>query len=338
MNHHLNALSRTGKHVLPGKHVFLGLVLTAALYAAPVHLTRSADKIDIAVDGKPFTTYYFGPTAAKPYLMPLRTAKGIIISRDFPVGNDVSHADSKDSSFEPHQRPLYFAHGDLDGLNFWGESVFQPYYDDHSKQPYGHSTLSAVDEASEASDSATVRATFSLQDPNGRIVGEEVQSFKFSGVSNTRVIDCQFTLRATHGPIVLGDTKEGTFGIRLNRDLSAPLGHMRNSHGAEGEPAIWGHPADWVNYYGTSAGRPMGIVVFDSPKSFRHPTTWHARDYGLLAANPFGLREFTKDPKQDGSWTIVEGSLLTFRYRVLIYDGALTPAQIAQEYAKYASQ
>ena len=90
---------------------------------------------------------------------------------------------------------------------------------------------------------------------------------------------------------------------------------MINSHGSEGEPAIWGKTADWVDYYGTSAGHAIGIAVFDHPKSFHHPTTWHARGYGLLAANPFALREFTKDPMKDGSWTIVEGSALTFRYR-----------------------
>jgi hypothetical protein len=92
-----------------------------------------------------------------------------------------------------------------------------------------------------------------------------------------------------------------------------------------------------VNYSGVVSGKPVGIAVFDSPSSFRHPTTWHARAYGLLAANPFALREFTKDRNQDGSWTIPEGQSLKFRYRVLIYDGELTPAQLAEQYRQYAA-
>jgi hypothetical protein len=111
---------------------------------------------------------------------------------------------------------------------------------------------------------------------------------------------------------------------------------MINSKGAQGEPAIWGKPADWVEYSGTVSGKAVSVAVFDSPKSFRHPTTWHARAYGLLAANPFGAREFTNDPEKDGSWTIPEGKSLTFRYRLLISDGQLSAEQLAGLYRQYS--
>ena len=135
----------------------------------------------------------------------------------------------------------------------------------------------------------------------------------------------------------MGDTKEGTFGIRLGKELSAPLGQMLNSREGRGEREIWGKPADWVNYSGSVLGKRVGIVVFEHPSSFRHPTTWHARGYGLLAANPFGSREFTADPNRDGSWTIPEGGKLQFRYRVVIYDGDLSVAELNQMYSAYAS-
>ena len=147
-----------------------------------------------------------------------------------------------------------------------------------------------------------------------------------------------FVLYATAGPLDIGDTKEGTFGIRLAPELSAPLDHMTNSNGAEGEKAIWGKPADWVDYSGTMAGKSVGIAVFDHPKSFRHPTTWHARAYGLLAANPFGMREFTRDDNKDGAWTIPEGKSVTFRYRVLIHDGLFPAARISDAYQRYAAE
>ena len=315
------------------------LFFSIALSAASVKLARSQTQIEVTIDGKPFTAYYFNAGTAKPYLMPLRTASGVVITRDFPVLNDVSMGDRHAPSFEPHQRPLYFGHGDIDGLDFWQEQVFDKYYDDHGHQAYGHMVLKEVEEPAEGSSSGnTIRARYTLNSPNNRVIGEESQSFTFSGDDKTRVIDCEFVLHATNGPLDIGDTKEGTFGIRLAPELSGAHAHMLNSHGAEGEKAIWGKPADWVDYSGTMSGKKLDIAVFDSPKSFRHPTTWHARAYGLFAANPFGLREFTHDPNKDGSWTIPEGKSLTFRYRVVISEGVLSGDQINEAYRQYAAQ
>jgi Methane oxygenase PmoA len=321
-----------------GRLVGLWMLFSAMLIAGSVKAERAEHQIEITTDGKPFTTYFFDPEVAKPYLMPLRTASGFVLTRSFPVKNDVSGGDSKASSFEPHQRPLYFGHGDLDGLDFWQEPAFDNYYSDHGHQAYGHLVLKSIDDAVSEGDVARIRARFSLNDPGNRVIAEETQSFAFRGEGQIRMIDCEFTLYATAGPLDIGDTKEGTFGIRLGPELSSPLGHMLNSNGSTGEKAIWGKPADWVEYEGVVSGKHVGIVVFDSPASFRHPTTWHARAYGLLAANPFGLREFTRDPNKDGSWTIPEGKSVTFRYRVLIYEGEFGIAQINAAYAKYASE
>src|SRR5947209_12195531 len=96
----------------------MGALASTHLGAASVTLHRSADNIGVVVDGRPFTTYYFGSETAKPYLMPLRTASGAVVTRGFPVVNDVSAGNPKGESFEPHQRPLYFGHGDIDGLDF----------------------------------------------------------------------------------------------------------------------------------------------------------------------------------------------------------------------------
>src|SRR5947209_7327254 len=312
-------------------------IFSTALTSATVELKPAQNQIDVTIDGRPFTTYYFSPEIAKPYLMPLRTASGDIVTRGFPIGNDVS-GQPQGRAFEPHQRPLYFGHGDIDGLDFWQEPVFDKYYTDHGHQAYGHMVLKDVEKAAADGDSATIRARFTLNSPNNRVIGEETQSFTFRGDAQTRVIDCEFVLYATNGPLDLGDTKEGTFAIRLAPELSASHAHMVNSNGAVGEKAIWGKPADWVSYSGTVAGKPVSVTVFDSPKSFRHPTTWHARAYGLFAANPFGIREFTADPSKDGSWSIPEGKSLAFRYRVVIRDGEFTASQISDAYRQYASE
>ncbi|HXA04836.1 MAG TPA: PmoA family protein [Bryobacteraceae bacterium] len=302
-----------------------------------VEVQRKEKQIEITIGGKPFTTYYFDEAVAKPYLMPLRSAQGTIVTRGYPVGNEVPPGSERDKSFEPHQRPLYFAHGNIGGLDFWGEEVFAKFFNDHGKQEYGHMVMEKIDEA-RGGDAGVIKAQFSLQGPRGRVIGDETQAFTFRGDDHTRVIDCEFTVRATNGPLTFGDSKEGTFGIRVAKELDSPPAHMVNSQGAEGEKAIWGKRADWVDYDGKVEGEDLGIAVLDHPKSFRHPTTWHARGYGLLAANPFGLRDFTRDPNQDGSWTIPERKSLTFRYRVVIHHGDYKTANIAEAYQKYAAE
>ncbi len=316
----------------------LALCFQLAASAAPVKLKQTGSRVEVEINGKPFTAFYFGADTAKTYLMPLQTAHGMVISRPFPVGNDVSKGDPKASSFEPHQRPLYFAHGNIDGLNFWAEPAFQKYYGEHSRQAFGKIAQPTVDKVSSGDSVGSLRATFALVDPNGRSIGKETQVFTFRGDDKTRTIDCSFTISASAGPITFGDTKEGTFAIRLGPELSAPLGQMLNSAGGHGEKEIWGKPADWVNYSGAVSGQRVGIAVFDHPKSFRHPTTWHARGYGLLAANPFGWRAFTSDPAKDGSWTVPEGGSIDFRYRVVIYDGDWSPSEISEAYRKYAAE
>jgi hypothetical protein len=311
--------------------LLLGVSLSAA--AAQVQLDRSGEQVTVRIDGKPFTTYYFDPQIAKPYLMPLRTASGVVVTRSFPVGNSAEMGNPKANSFEPHQRPLYFGHGDIDGLDFWQEQVFDHYYSDHGHQAYGHVALKKLDDVS----GNRVRATFTLRSPSDRVIGEETQTYAFSGDEHSRVVDCEIVLTATNGPLDLGDTKEGTFALRLAPELSAPHVRMINSQGAEGEKAIWGKPAEWVDYSGQFSGKQVDVAVFDSPRSFRHPTTWHARAYGLFAANPFGWREFTRDENKDGSWALAEGKSMRFRYRVLIHEGPFGADEIGKAYSEYAA-
>ena len=152
------------------------------------------------------------------------------------------------------------------------------------------------------------------------------------------VIDCRFVVRALGEAVKFGDTKEGTFAVRLASSLTAPSGTMVNSSGGEGEAQVWGKRADWVNVDGMVDGQEVGVAVFDSPQSFRHPTYWHARGYGLLAANPFGLSFFLKDPKQDGSYLLPAGQSVTFAYRVVIHGGDYKKAKISERYKEYAKQ
>jgi Methane oxygenase PmoA len=317
-----------------GKQIGLFLLPALAWSASltSVELKTHDNRVDVSIEGKPFTTYYVLPDVAKPYMMPLRTASGVVVTRGFPVENDASAGNPKASSFEPHQRPLYWGHGNVDGLDFWQEPVFDHYYTDHQNQAYGHAKLLNM-----KAEGDSITADFSLRDPSEREIARERQSFHFGGADQTRIVDCEFTITATAGPVVFGDTKEGSFGIRLAQDLSGARANMTNSQGAHGEKEIWGKPAEWVSYQGEVGGRPATVSVFDHPSSFRHPTTWHARAYGLFAANPFGWREFSRDPNKDGSWTVGAGEKITFRYRVLIADGKQSSQELVKAYSEYAA-
>lgn len=304
----------------------------------PVNLVRHDDQIDVTIGGKRFTTYYFSPREAKPYLMPLRTAEGTVVTRPFPIGDTIPPEHVHDRSIEPHQRPMYFAHGDIDGVNFWAEQVFNKQFYHSSIDNFGRTVFQKLNGMRSGTHSGEIHATFNLVGPHGRVLGEETQSYTFRGSPDARTIDCQFVILANHGPVKMVDTKEGTFAIRVAKELDSPPGRMVNSNGSVGEPQIWGKRANWVDYDGTIGGESLGIAVFDSPRSFRHPTYWHARAYGLFAANPFGIRAFTNDPAKNGTYTIEPGKSLTFRYRVFIHHGDYKQANVAAAYRKYAAE
>ena len=319
--------------------VAMAVLLCAPSFAVeawqPVTFKRSTNHIDVLVGGQPFTTYYFNPNIAKPYFMTLRSAEGTIITRGFPVGNTVPPAHQHDPNLEPHQRPMYFGHGNVDGIDFWGEALFPKWSDD---SVFGRTVLVKIEEVKDGPTSGTLHALFHLVGPKGRIIADETQDFTIRGNKQDRMIDCDFTIIADHGSdVTMGDTKEGTFALRLTKALYVPPAQRVNSNGLVGKN-VWGKRADWVDYYGKVGNEQVGVAIFDSPKSFRHPTYWHARGYGLFAANPFGIREFTGNPNKDGSWTIRQNQSLSFRYRVFIHHGDYKQAHVAEAYQTYASE
>ena len=299
----------------------------------PVDVERHGYQVEVMMAGHPFTTYYFDPAVAKPYLFPLRSAQGTVVTRSFPMLNNIAGEDRD----EPHQRAMYFAHGSIDGFDFWGEAAY-PKWSNHSLRTFGRTVFRKLDQMVGGPTSGTLRVTFDLVKPDGASLAEETQTYTFSGDARSRTVDCEFTIHASEAAVEIGDTKEGTFAIRVAKALDSPPGHMVNSNGDSGEKAIWGRRADWVDYYGNVEGEDVGVAIFDHPDNLRHPTYWHTRAYGLFAANPFGVREFTHDRRQDGSYAIPAGGSLTLRYRVLIHHGDYRQAGLADAYREYLAQ
>ncbi len=318
--------------------------LQALSAGEPVELKRHGSQIDIQIGGKPFANYYFDKKAPKPYLHPLRAADGTVITRGFPMRTDISG----ESTDHPHHRALFFAHGDVNGVDFWTEAAHAEIgpvqaagktYQASEHLPHGRTVILKLEEAHGGADSGLLSARFKLTGPNRKTIAEQRQAYVFRGDRTTRTIDCEFTIRALQAAVKLGDTKEGTFAIRVVKALEEAFGMMMtDSEGRTGEKQIWGKRAKWVDYSGNVEGRELGVAIFDHPSNPKHPTYWHARGYGLFAVNPFGERDFYNDPKRDGSITIEPGGALTFRYRVLIHQGDATAARVADAYARYAAE
>ena len=308
-----------------------------------VELRHHGKQVDIRIGGKPFGSYVFNPTFAKPFLYPLRTSHGTVVTRGFPMQKNIPG----ESADHPHQRALFFAHGDINGLDFWSEAAHAETspvqaggktYQSSEQLPHGRTVFLKLEKAQGGGESGSLRARFKLTGPDGKTIAEETQAYVFRGDSTTRAIDCEFTIRALTNSVKMGDTKEGTFAIRVVKALEEASGmKMTDSEGRAGEKEIWGKRASWVDYSGAVEGRELGIAIFDHPSNPKHPTYWHARGYGLFAVNPFGEHDFYNDSKRDGSVTIPPGGSLTFRYRVLIHEGDARAARVADAYAQYAS-
>jgi hypothetical protein len=113
-------------------------------------------------------------------------------------------------------------------------------------------------------------------------------------------------------------------------------GHIVNSEGVR-DGATWGKRAKWVDYYGPADGKQVGMAIFDHPSNPRHPTWWHVRDYGLFAANPFGVHDFEKKPAGEGDMKVPAGQSVTWRYRFYLHEGDEKAGKVAEAYEAYAA-
>jgi len=306
------------------------LVLCAGCVVAPaqVRLTKHDNSVAVEVGGQPFTTFYFGPAAPKPYLHPLVSADGVRLTRLYPMESVAGETHD-----HPHHRGLWMTHGNVNGIDFWASEPEQRV----GKQ--GLVVLKKIVEMQGGPQSGTLRVLLDWQGPDGRTVINEDRRMVFSGGKDTRSIDFDVMLSAP-SKAVFGDTKEGFFALRLRDELTEEkgTGWMINAAGQSGMKQVWGKRSPWVDYDGTVEGRKVGIAIFDHPGNPHYPTWWHARDYGLFAANPFGEKDFTGDKTKNGSVTVEAGQSLHFRYRVLIHAGDTAAAGIAKAWQEWSSR
>lgn len=306
-------------------HVTRPLYLCLFLAAPLVGQVRfAADKIDVDVDGKAFTTLYFGSDAGKPYLAPLRSASGKIVTRRFPM--EKVEGESRDHL---HHRGLWFSYDDVNGIKFWEND---PSY----KRPNVGQIVARKAAWKDSPGSGVLETVFDWNDPGGKPLLVENRVMTFYSNPTLRMIDFDITLTAP-AKVVFGDTKEGAFAIRLADALAEKRGSgkMVSAEGKQGMKDVWGKRSNWVDYSGSIEGEKLGVAIFDHPSNPAHPVYWHARDYGLFALNPWGRHAF--DPSAEESHlTLPAGGALHFRWRVLIHPGDAADAHITELYREFA--
>ena len=316
-----------------------GMCLTALFVAGAFSASAQVDlkavgndHISISINGQPFSDFYIGPNYAKPFLAPLRTATGLIVSRRWPM--ETVDGESRD---HPHHKGLFVGYGDVSDVNFWEvESASKPSQGNPTTK--GTVTLARLDEVAPGNKHGSITATFVWRAPGHGDMLEEKRMMTFYADAVNRVIDVDLTFTAKQN-VRFGDTKEGFFAVRLADPLIEKNGGvMTNADGAQTEKNVWGKRADWVDYDGTLEGQKLGIVIFDNPQNLNHPPRWHSRAYGLFAVNPFGVKDFEPQSSDKAGYALNAGNSLRLRYRLIIHPGDVPKKKIADWYSDYTKK
>jgi hypothetical protein len=290
-----------------------------------VRISKLEDRLRVEIDGNLFTEYFF-KDVPRPYCYPVIGPGETPMTRNWPMKTtpDEEHD-------HPHHRSLWFAHGSINGHDFWSE-----------EKDYGKTVHETFTRIKSGKTQGIIRSKNKWVTREGVVVCTDDRTLRIYEPKSPseRVFDFEITLHASNGELTFGDTKEGTMAMRLAETmrLKGPVGHghIVNSQGVR-DGDTWGKRADWCDYYGPVDGKIVGVAIFDHPQNPRHPTWWHVRDYGLFAANPFGEHDFEKLPdKTAGNLIVPAGHDLTFRYRFYLHLGDESQARVAEHYQEYS--
>ena len=292
-----------------------GLTASSGGSQSGVAFTERADAIDIAIDGRPFTTFRYGKDQYRPYFFPVLG----------PAGKPVTRGETSEASKDHvHHRSLYVAYGEVNEADLWSE---------------GKNAGRVVHRRfTEKSDGAVVGYIYTENDwvsNAGKRLMSDRQHFRVYQLPDTgAIVDLDLTFIASEGDVHFGDTKEGgIISIRVHPSMNASDGgKIENAYGGINESETWGKRAPWCDYSGVVEGTPVGIAVYDHITNPRYPTYWHVRNYGLMTTNIFGSGTFEGDKSKDGAYTLKRGEEMRFRFSVLIHAGDAKTGRVAEKY------
>jgi Methane oxygenase PmoA len=329
--------------------------LTATVSSAQgvqIITNESQRRVDITIDGRPFTSYIWPDSLKKPVLYPLIADEGINVTRGFPLdpqpGERVDH---------PHHAGLWFNYGNVNGFDFWNNSDA---IETGRRAKMGSIVFKKILFTKSGASNGELAAESTWITGENQPIVEETTHYVFMRRSHARVIDQVITLKALDR-VVFNDDKEGLLGMRVAHWLESPdekggvfmdasgkptkvaaadtkgaTGVYLTSEGVTGE-AVWGTRGRWCSLTGHTGSHTLSIAIFDHPKNPGYPTYWHARGYGLYAANPLGRSIF--DPKQPAfNFVIEKDQTATFRYRVILYSRDVSALELNREADMFATE
>ena len=293
----------------------------------------------VKVDGQVFAEYVVDQ-ANKPYLAPVFGPTGKQMTRNYPMktieGEQHDH---------PHHRGICFGSEGINGIESWAERLT---FGDTSKTPERVSKLGCEKHREfktlEAKpDSAVLVSIIDYLDPDGKKYLEEERTMIFRAGEGTRSIEMKQILLASEGTAKFEDKKDAGLSIRVPTEMAVEIGkstkgsgHIINSEGLT-DAAAWGKRAKWCDYYGIVGGEHVGVAMLNHPSSFRFPTPWHVRTYGLFTANPFGTKALDKEAP-DGAYELKKGESTLLRHLFLFHKGNEKEGKVAEAYEAFAKQ
>jgi hypothetical protein len=323
-----------------------------AQQAEPVKLVKAVNekRIDIYIGSSLFTSFLYPDSIEKPVLFPIRDAGGTLVTRGFPMNPRAG-----DPTDHPHHLGLWLNYENVNGLDFWNNSYAIPA---EKKSLYGWIKTDRILEIKNGP-SGTLRYHANWVNQQNQTLLEETTRYEFSGSGEDRIIERTTELKADTD-VFFADAKDGMLGLRLAHELQIPSlqdqpftdnkgnitvvkkdsianGNYLTSEGKTGD-AAWSTRAGWCKVFGKMGLDSVSITIFDHAGNPNYPTFWHARGYGLFAANPLGEKIFTNG-KSALNLKLKKGEKVTFRYRILIQNGKNTPAasylnQVADSFNK----
>ena len=303
---------------------FCLVLLTHAGYcSAEFDLSLEEDVVTVLLDGQ-LLTRYVPNSGSKPILWPLMGPSGDAMTRGFPMQT----AEDNGTTDHVHHRSLWFGHGDVNGVDFWSE--------ERGAGSIVHQEYVKLVPGSEP----MIVTRNDWLDADGQKVCSDLRAIRFVATEQHRMIDFDITILAGDEPVTFGDTKEGCFAIRVADPIAVDSeqgGAIINSLEVKDKEA-WGKAAAWVDFNGPvgETKQRAGIAVLNHPHSFRFPTYWHVRTYGLFAANVFGLHNFRNLHDEDGSFELEAGGSFSLHYRVVLHLGDPNDARIPEAFVEYA--
>ncbi|TKC09516.1 DUF6807 domain-containing protein [Pedobacter frigoris] len=306
------------------------------------------ERVEVMIGGKHFTNFIYPKDLEKPVLYPIISAGGQLVTRGFPLekrdGERIDH---------PHHMGLWLNYESVNGLDFWNNSYNIPV---DRKSKYGWIRNVRIERTESGKNKGILSYSANWENQAAKVLLREQTTFVFSGTSDSRTIDRTTILTAAEDSVFFKDVKDGMLGIRLTKELefasdkveeftdsqgnvtkvsasgNGANGNYLTSKGITGAGA-WGTRGNWCMLYANKEGKPLAVSIIDHPKNPGYPTYWHARDYGLFAANPLGQQVFSNG-KETLNLKLKPGQSITFKYRIIINSGIILTADALDQQAK----